>query len=144
MDDQMNLEILAKKYESQVNDLQEQLNEAKKRYEIVISALELLQKDGHAEQKELFQPVLSDKFKGMSMPDSIKSIIETSPNQKVSSEEIVLALKKHGYQSNSDNLKSAVYTRLYRLRKKGRLMCRTERGIKKYYLPEKEGVKKEL
>ncbi len=130
----VDLELLSKKYLEQVNDLQEKLDEVKKRYTIVSEALELLRKDGDVDQKKLFQPVISEKFKVMSMPDAIKNIIESNPNRKASAGEIHSELIKHGFQSNSTNIKRDVFIRLYRLRKSGKLLFRSEKGIRKYYL----------
>lgn len=133
-DQRIDLELLAQKYEAQANDLQGKLNEVKKRYTIVSEALELLRKDGDIDQNKLFQPVISEKFKDMSMPSAIKNIIESNPNRKASAEEIHSELIKHGFQSNSKDIKRDVYIRLYRLRKSGKLLFRSEKGIRKYYL----------
>ena len=134
----VDLELLVRKYEGQVNDLKGKLDEAKKRYTIVSEALKLLRKDGDIDQNKLFQPIISAKFKGMSMPDAIENIIESNPNRKASAEEVLSTLIKHGFQSESKNFKSDVYTRLYRLEKRGRLMRRSEKGIFIYYLPDTE------
>ena len=137
MDNQVKgLESLAEKYANEINDLQRKLEAAKNRYMVVSEALELLKKDGEADQVELFPSLVSEKYKGMSMTDAIKDIIESHPNNKVSADEVFSALKKHGFQSKSKNLKRDVFTRLYRQRKNGKLICRTEKGIKKYFLPE--------
>lgn len=136
MGEKASLELLLRKYTDGVKDLQVKLDEAKRRYTIVHEALELLRKDGHGGQERLFPQLESDKYKDQSMTDAIKDIIESNPNHRVSAEEVFSSLQKHGYQSGSKNLKRDVFTRLYRLRKKGKLICRTEKGIKKYYLPE--------
>lgn len=135
-DQKMDLELLARKYEIEVNGHQEKLDEAKKRYTIVSEALKLLRKDGDIDQSQLFSPVISEKYKGMSMTDAIKDIIKFHPNHKVSAGDVFSELQKHGYKSKSKNNKRDVFTRLYRLRKNGKLICRIEKGIKKYCLPK--------
>lgn len=135
-DQRIGLEVLAKKYLADMNRLEEELTEAKKRYEVVSTAIELLLKDGDPGQTELFPMILSEKYKGKSMTVAIMDIIESSPNHKSSANEVFSALQKHGFQSESKNLKRDVFTRLYRLRKGGKLICRREKGIYKYYLPE--------
>lgn len=130
------LELLLRKYTEEVNGLQDKLDEAKKRYMVISEALELLKKSGYTNQKRLFPDIISDKYKDISMTDAIKDIIQSNLTHRVSAGEVFSALKKHGYQTKSKSIKRDVFTRLYRLRKNGKLICRTEKGIKKYYLPE--------
>ncbi len=137
MGDQMaSLESLLTKYAEEIKDFQDKFDEAKKRYLVVSEALELLKKDGYTQQERLFPDIISDKYKDISMTDAIKDIIQSNLTHRVSASEVFTALKKHGYQSKSKSMKRDVYVRLYRLRKNEKLICRTEKGIKKYYLPE--------
>lgn len=136
MSEKASLEFLLRKYTDEVKGLQVKLDEAKKRYTTVHDALELIRKDGYVGQERLFSQPKSDKYKDKSMTDVIIDIIKSNLHHETSAGEVYSALKKHGFQSGSSNLKRDVFTRLYRLRKKGKLICRTKKGIKKYYLPE--------
>lgn len=137
-DQKMELEMLLKKYQDQVVSLQEQLTTAKNRLGVVSGALELLRTEGNPDQAALFQPIVSDLYKNMSMTEAINNILKTSPASKVSSETILSELQKHGFHTESKNLKRDVFTRLWRLTKGGKLGAKTEKGIKKYYLFERK------
>jgi hypothetical protein len=139
------LKILAKKYADQVHILESQLAEAKRRLAVVTEAVDLLTKEGIFEQAGLF-PIttpISDKFKDMSMAEAIKVVLESAPLNKASAGTVLLELQRNGFKSASKNFKRDVYTRLFRLEQKKRLLSKKEKGIKIYYLPAKEVIASE-
>lgn len=139
------LTILAKKYKDQVLALESQLAEAKRRLAVVTEAVELLTKEGIFEQTGLF-PIsaqISEKYKDMSMSQAIEVILESIPHHKASAKIILLELQKNGFRSSSKNFKRDVYTRLFRLEEKGKLISKKEKGIKIYSLKSKEVMSSE-
>jgi len=137
------LAFLEKKFRDEIELLEHQLMEAKRRLTVVSEAIELLKKEGIFDQEKLFEvsPILSDRHKDMSLTEAIRDILESASFKKLSAEEIYLELQKHGFKSNSRDPKRDVYTRLWRLRKGGKLFLTKEKGIKKYSLPKKEEEK---
>ena len=132
----MELETLFKKYQAQANCLRDQLATVTERLSAISTALELLRTEGGSGQEPLFQPVETERYKTKSMTAAINDILESNPAHKAAAEEILIELQRHGFHTESKNLKRDVFTRLYRLRKKGKLISRTEKGIRKYFLPE--------
>jgi len=132
------LSILARKYQEQVKALEDQLAEAKRRQAVVLAAMELLKEEGSLGQERLFLPAITDQYKDVSMTVAIKKILESEPSQSVTAEIILSELTKHGFQSSSKNLKRDVYTRLFRMEKKRRLVSKKVKGIKNYFLPKEE------
>jgi len=134
------LGALVKKYDQIILGLENQITEAKRKKEIVMQAINLLEKEGILEQDKLFElpPIqLSEKYAEASMSEAIQDILK-SIDHGLSAEEIHTELTRHGYKSKSQNLKRDVYTRMYRLGQIGKLSSFKEGGVKKYKLPEKE------
>ena len=134
------LSVLSKKYKEQVQALESQLAEAKRRLSVVTEAVELLMKEGVFEQEGLF-PIsspISVKYNDMSMPQAIEAVLESTLLRKAPARIILSELEKNGFKSKSKNLKRDVYTRLFRLEHKGKLISKKEKGIKIYFLPQKE------
>jgi hypothetical protein len=134
------LSMVAKRYKEQVEALENQLAEAKRRLAVVTEAIELLMKEGIFEQEGLFSisSPISSKYRDLSMPEAIEAVLESTPLRKAPARTILVELQKNGFKSASKNLKRDVYTRLFRLEHKGKLISKKERGIKVYLLPPKE------
>jgi hypothetical protein len=140
------LNILAKKYHELIESLENQLVEAKRKFTVVSEAIELLKKEGVFDQDKLFKihPIISERYKDMSMKKAIEDILGSNEHKKLSAEDIHSELLKHCYESKSKNLKRDVYSRLFRMEENGILISIKEDGRKKYLLPEKEVKEKEL
>lgn len=134
------LSVLAKKYKEQVLVLEKQLVEAKRRFVVVTEAVELLMKEEFPEQEGLFptSSPISTKYKDMNMPQAIEAVLESTSLRKAPARTILSELEKNGFKSKSKNLTRDVYTRLFRLEHKGKLISKKEKGIKIYFLPQKE------
>jgi hypothetical protein len=76
----------------------------------------------------------------MTMSQAIEVVLESTPLRKASARTILLELQKNGFKSKSKNLKRDVYTRLFRLEQKEKLISKKEKGIKIYFLPPKEVI----
>ncbi|MCJ7564590.1 MAG: hypothetical protein MUP52_08375 [Candidatus Aminicenantes bacterium] len=149
MKEQINdLEILEKKLREEIEFLEAHLSVSRKKLDAVTITIELLRKNGTYEQNKLFpiQQIISDKYKNIGMRAAIEDILKSSERKKMSALNIISELIKYGFQSKSKNLKRDVYTRLFRLEKRGILSSRKEGGLKKYFWKEEkieEDTKKE-
>lgn len=139
------LDLLAKQYSNLIQSLEKQLEETKRKFGMISEVIELLRKEGIYGQDKLFQvpPVLSDRYREMSMGEAIKDILKSDQYKWASVEVIHAELVKNGFKSKSENLKRDIYSRLYRLEKDGVLISKKEGGVKKYSLAksEKEEIK---
>lgn len=131
------LEAIIKKSQVVIDTLMPQIEEARHNIEIAQQAMKLIEKEGTGQQEALpleVAPaiqVISDKYATMSMPEAFTDIL-LARDEYLGAEEIIAELQKHGFKSKSKNLKRDVYTRLYRLADKGKLLSRKEGPIKKY------------
>lgn len=142
----IDLNVLAKRYKEQVDSLQGQIEEAKRKFVVVSEAIELLKREGVFDGEKLSQPpvALSDRYKDKSMPEAIEDVLQSNQPSKLSADAIYSHLVKNGFKSKSKNFKSDVYTRLNRMVKAGKLLS-TKKGkgkVKKYSLPKKDDDKK--
>lgn len=138
---------LAKKYREQIESLQNQLEEAKRKFTVVSEAIELLKREGIFDQEKLFEmpTVISDQYKDKSMTEAVEDILRVNQPEKLSVDVIYSELVKHGFKSESQNLKGDVYSRLNRMEKSSKLIS-TKRGegkMKRYFLLRKEEETKE-
>jgi Fic family protein len=111
------------------------LSEARRKLTVVTEAIELLKKEGVFDQDKLFSTpeILSNKYKDWGMKVAIEDILKSAHGNKASAQYVISELQKHGFVSKSKNLKRDVYTRLFRLQKRGILGARKEGGLKKYF-----------
>ena len=142
------LSILARKYQEQIQSLETELNEEKRKLTVVSEMIELLKREGISyEQEKLFEtsPVLSHRYKDMEMPEAIQDILKSREHEKLSADDIYNELVKNDFSSKSKNLKGDVYTRLSRM-EKGHKLASTKKKkghLKRYFLPKMEGEKNE-
>jgi len=143
MKDQIgDLSVLEKKFQDEIQGLEEKLSETKRKLSIVIEAIGLLKDGGTFNQNKLFNmpEPLTNKYKDMSMKQAIKDVLQSYGGKKVSAETILSDIQKNGFVSKSKNLKRDVYTRLFRLHKSGVLGSRKEGGLKKYFIKEANDI----
>jgi hypothetical protein len=142
----IDLDMLAKKYQERITSLENELNEEKRKLNLVLDAITLLRKEGIFEQEKLFEPpaILSDRYKGMEWREAIEEVLKSNQPEKLSVDIIYSELVKNGFNSESKNLRRDLYTHLFRLGEKGILnSARKKGGVKKYFLPKQEEEKKE-
>lgn len=145
MEEMADLNVLANRYKEQVNSLQAQLGEAQRKLTVVLEAIELLKKEGIFGQEHLFQTptVISSKYVDISLPGAIEDVLKSNHPQKISAGFIYSEIIKHGFTSNSKNIKRDVYTRLNRMEKGGKILSSKRGGKgKKYFLSKKDEDKK--
>ena len=134
------LNVLAKKYQEQVDSLQGQLDEARRKFTVVSEAIQLLKREGVFDQERLFQSpmVISEKYKDKTLSSAIEDVLRSNQPEKLSASFIHSELVKNGFSSDSKNIKRDVYTRLNRLEKSGKILStkRGGKGNKKYFLKE--------
>ena len=140
------LTILARKYRERIESLENELNEEKRKFALVSEMVDLLKKEGISyEQEKLFDtsPVLSHRYKDMSMPEAIQDILKSRQHEKLSADDIYKDLVKNDFTTESKDLKRDVYTRLCRLGKDQKLAStKKKKGHpKRYFLPKKEEEK---
>lgn len=141
MKEQMaDLGLLEKRFKDEIESLELRLSEARRKLTVVTEAIELLEKEGVFDQEKLFSTpeILSTKYHDMGMKEAIKDILKSAHGKKASAEYVILELKKHGFISKSKNLKRDVYTRLFRLHKRGILGARKESGLRRYFWKEEK------
>jgi hypothetical protein len=139
--------ILAKKYQERITSLENELNEEKRKFNLVSETIALLKQEGVFGQGILFEtpPILSDRYKDMSMREAIEDVLKSHQPEKLSVDFIHSELVKNGFKSKSQNVKRDLYTRLFRLEEKGNINSTKKGGIKRYFLFAKdEGTAKEL
>ena len=142
------LSILARKYQEQIDTLEGKLNEEKRKLALVSQMIELLRNEGISyEQEKLFEtsPVLSHRYKGMTMTKAIYDILKSHEHEKLSANDIYAELVKNDFSTKAKNLKRDVYTRLLRLETSERLVStKKKKGRpKRYFLPRMEEDKNE-
>jgi hypothetical protein len=136
MKEQMaDLGLLEKRFRDEIESLELRLSEARRKLTVVTEAIELLKKEGVFDQDKLFSTpeILSNKYKDWGMKVAIEDILKSAHGNKASAQYVISELQKHGFVSKSKNLKRDVYTRLFRLQKRGILGARKEGGLKKYF-----------
>ena len=129
------LGLLEKRFRDEIESLELRLSEARRKLTVVTEAIELLKKEGVFDQDKLFSTpeILSNKYKDWGMKVAIEDILKSAHGNKASAQYVISELQKHGFVSKSKNLKRDVYTRLFRLQKRGILGARKEGGLKKYF-----------
>ena len=139
------LDVLAKRYQERITSLENELNEEKRKFNLVSETIALLRREGIFEQEKLFETptVLSDRYKEMGMREAIEEVLKSNQPEKLSVDFIYSELIKNGFKSGSQNLKRDLYTRLFRLEEKGILHSIKKGHAKKYFLPKTEGEKNE-
>jgi hypothetical protein len=139
------LDVLAKRYQERITSLENELNEEKRKFNLVSETIALLRREGIFEQEKLFETptVLSDRYKEMGMREAIEEVLKSNQPEKLSVDFIYSELIKNGFKSGSQNLKRDLYTRLFRLEEKGILHSIKKGHVKKYFLPKTEGEKNE-
>jgi len=141
------LDVLAKRYQERITSLENELNEEKRKFNLVSETIALLRREGIFEQEKLFEAptVLSDRYKDMSMREAIEEVLKSNQPQKLSVDVIYSELVKNGFKTKSQNLKRDLYTRLFRLEDAGKISSTKKGGLKRYFLFAKdEGTSKEL
>ena len=139
------LDVLAKRYQERITSLENELNEEKRKFNLVSETIALLRREGIFEQEKPFETptVLSDRYKEMGMREAIEEVLKSNQPEKLSVDFIYSELIKNGFKSGSQNLKRDLYTRLFRLEEKGILHSIKKGHVKKYFLPKTEGEKNE-
>jgi Fe2+ transport system protein B len=145
------LSILARKYQERIQFLESELSEEKRKLALVTEMIDLLKKEGISyEQEKLFDdlsPVLSQRYKDMTMTEAIYDILRAHEHEKLSADDIYKELVKNGFglKSKSKNVKRDVYTRLLRLEQGEKLTAtKKKKGRpKRYFLPRMGGEKNE-
>ena len=67
------LDVLAKRYQERITSLENELNEEKRKFNLVSETIALLRREGIFEQEKPFETptVLSDRYKEMGMREAI-------------------------------------------------------------------------
>jgi hypothetical protein len=140
------LNLLAKRYQEQIQSLQGQLDEAKRKFTVISEAKELLKREGVFDQENLKTPVvISDRYSDKSVPEAIEDVLRTNQPNKLPATTIHLELLKYGVKSESKNFKGDVHSVLNRMEESGKILsAKRGKGKKKYFLPKKEEEKKDL
>jgi aspartate/glutamate racemase len=141
----IDLDMLAKKYQERITSLENELNEEKRKLNLVSEAITLLRREGIYEQEKLFEnpTVSSDRYKDMSMKEAIEDILRSYQPEKLPVDLIYSDLVTNGFKSESKNLRRDLYSRLSRLEDDGILDSIKRGRVKKYFLPKTEEEKKE-
>jgi hypothetical protein len=139
------LTLLVKKYQEQVEMLEKDLLEARRKLAVASEAIDLLKSEGNFQQQKLFEVpmILTERYKSMSMTDAIQDILRLHQTEKLSVDVIHSELINNGFTSGSQDLKRDVYTRVFRLEKKGKLNSSKKGKVKRYFLPKQEEEKNE-
>jgi len=141
------LSILARKYQERIQALENDLNEEKRKFNLVSEMIELLRKEGISyEEEKLFDAstVLSHRYKDMSMTKAIFDILKSREHKQLSANDVYQGLVKNDFTSRSKNLKRDVYTRLLRLEQNEKIgSTKKKKGQpKRYFLLKTEEDKK--
>jgi hypothetical protein len=137
MDELVNLNNLAKKYQEEVTSLKGQMDEASRKLRVVLETIKLLKDENGDGQEELFQEpkVISDKYKDMTLSGAIEDVLRSNKPEKLSATFIHSELVRYGYRSDSKNLQRDVYTRLNKMEGKEKISStKRGKGKKKYFL----------
>lgn len=134
----LSLNQLLKKYKSDVEKLEKELEEKKEHIKIAYGALELLRQEGlsqttQVDSSEVIKESFSEKYKGMSANKSLLDILSHS-EKYLDGNEILGELMKNGFSSSSSDIKRDVYIYLYRLEKSGKIISKKIENRKKYMI----------
>jgi len=140
------LSLLAKRYQEQMQSLQTQIDEVKRKFTVVSETIELLQREGVFDKENPETPiVVSDRYSDKSVPEAIEDILRLNQPNKLPAATIHLELLKYGFKSESKNFKGDVHSILNRMEKSGKILsAKRGKGKKKYFLPKKEEEKKDV
>jgi Fe2+ or Zn2+ uptake regulation protein len=119
-----NLNQLLRKYKSEIENLEKQINEKKQKVSIAYEALKLLQQEGLVEyiRKAPFESEsISEKYRGLGINKVIIEVLSNSKDRYLSTQEIYDEMTKNGFKSASSDIKRDVYISMYRLEKSGKV-----------------------
>ncbi len=140
MKDQISdLNQLLKKFKSEVEALEKQIEEKTTNIRIVYEALKLLQDEMSTQPAlvkfsipKVITESLSEKYKGVGINKAIVDILSNSPAQYLDGKTVFEELIKNGFTSASSNKKRDVYISLYRLNRDNKIVSVEDEGLKKY------------
>ncbi len=131
------LNQLLRKYKSEIENLEKQINERKQKANVAYEALKLLQQEGLAQyiRKASFgNDSISEKYKGLSINKAILSVLSNLKDRYLNAQEIYDEMIKNGFESASSDIKRDVYISIYRLEKGGKLNTIKKENRKKYMI----------
>ncbi|MCP4255711.1 MAG: hypothetical protein GY775_20365 [Candidatus Scalindua sp.] len=141
------LNQLLRKYRSEIENLEKQINEKKQKVNVVYEALKLLQQEGLVEytRKTPFKAEsISEKYKGLGINKAILEVLSISAEPYLSAQEVYDEMIKNGFESASSDIKRDVYISLYRLEKNHKLNTWKQENRKKYMIKLKEDSRIEI
>lgn len=131
------LNQLLRKYRSEIEELEKQINEKKEKVNVAYEALKLLQQEGLVEfiRKAPFKTEsISEEYKGLGINKAILAVLAKSKDKYLSAQEVYDDMIKNGFESASSDIKRDVYISMYRLEKNGRLNTVKKGNRKKYMI----------
>lgn len=134
---QNDLQILIKRYNTTIGDLEEQLSDVKRKRDMVYETLKLLESEGITTQDRLFKnenASIGGKYKNLRMKESVIDTFKSHPEDYLTGRYIYNELIKNGFQSNSKNIKRDVYIMLNKMKKDNIIIENTEGKLKRYKL----------
>lgn len=144
MKDQISdLNQLLKKFKSEVETLEKQIEEKTINIRIVYEALKLLQDEMSTQPvsiklsaiPKVITESLSEKYKGMGINKAILDILSNS-DKYLDGSDIFEELIKNGFTSASSNKRRDVYISLYRMHKENRIVSIQRDDRKKYMIKQ--------
>lgn len=149
MTDQYGLRTLIEKYRQDIESRKKELEEKEKKINAMLETLSILEQEGIDTSGNLFsppvpKPIVSAKYAGKTLSDSIVDIIQSRHGVAIGSKEIYNDLMAGGYKSKSKDKLRDVLVGLNRLEKEKGLIVHYKQGNNnKYTLKEVETMKPE-
>ena len=136
----MDIQSLITKYNKRIDVIEKELEEIKRKRDVLQEALEMLAENKNSKQqsphiKQL--TVISDKYSNMTWPQALLAAL--NDNIEMAGDQMLKELFENGFQSNSKSIKSDMYGRLKTLENNGKIIATKEgKELTRYKIKQNE------